>query len=152
MKTCRRRRSPASTIRFSTCAERDAVLAAVKRCWLSLFSERAISYRMRKGVAPGRAQMAVIVQQLIDADAAGVMFTTDPAGGDSDSILIEAAFGLGEVVVQGKVAPDRVAVSRSGLRVVRRETGLKRVRDCCRRRGRPRTATRGGKGGRSSAG
>jgi pyruvate,water dikinase len=105
----------------------NAVLGAVKRCWLSLFSERAISYRMRKGVAPGRAQMAVIVQELIAADAAGVMFTTDPAGGDSDTILIEAAFGLGEVVVQGKVAPDRVAVSRSGLRVVRRETGLKRV-------------------------
>src|SRR5271157_2638840 len=60
-----------------------AVVAAVKRCWLSLFSERAVSYRKRKGVAPGRAQMAVIVQQLIDADAAGVMVTTDPAGGDS---------------------------------------------------------------------
>jgi pyruvate,water dikinase len=105
----------------------DAVVGAVKRCWLSLFSERAISYRMRKGVAPGRAQMAVIVQELIDADAAGVMFTTDPAGGDSDSILIEAAFGLGEAVVQGKVAPDRVAVSRSGLRVARRETGSKRM-------------------------
>ena len=105
----------------------DAVLAAVKRCWLSLFSERAISYRMRKGVAAGHAQMAVIVQQLIPADAAGVMFTADPTGGDSDSILIEAAFGLGEAVVQGKVAPDRIQVSRSALRVVRRETGLKRV-------------------------
>jgi len=103
----------------------DAVLAAVKRCWLSLFSERAISYRMRKGIAPGREQMAVIVQELIDADAAGVMFTADPAGGDC--ILIEAAFGLGEAVVQGKVAPDRVEVSRSRLRVVRRDTGLKRV-------------------------
>lgn len=107
---------------------RDAVLDAVKRCWLSLFSERAISYRMRKGIAPGRAQMAVIVQQLIAADAAGVMFTTDPAGGNSDAILIEAAFGLGETVVQGKVTPDRVEVSRSELRVVRRDTGLKLVR------------------------
>ncbi|SPE52917.1 putative Pyruvate phosphate dikinase PEP/pyruvate-binding [Verrucomicrobia bacterium] len=105
----------------------DEVVAAVKRCWLSLFSERAISYRLRKGVAPGRAQMAVIVQELVDADAAGVMFTTNPAGGASDSIFIEAAFGLGEAVVQGKVAPDRVEVSRSRLRVVRRQTGLKRV-------------------------
>lgn len=112
---------------FLNVSGRDAVLGAVKRCWLSLFSERAISYRTRKGVAPGRAQMAVIVQQLIDADAAGVMFTTDPAGGDSDCILIEAAFGLGEAVVQGKVAPDRVEVSRSGLRVVRRDTGSKRM-------------------------
>jgi pyruvate,water dikinase len=107
---------------------REAVVAAVKNCWLSLFSERAILYRMRTGVPPGRAQMAVIVQQLIEADAAGVMFTTNPAGGPSDTILIEAAFGLGEAVVQGKVAPDRIEVSRSGLRVVRRDTGLKRVR------------------------
>ena len=112
---------------FLNVSGRDAVVAAVKRCWLSLFSERAISYRRRKGVAPGSAQMAVVVQELIDADAAGVMFTTDPAGGDSDSILIEAAFGLGEAVVQGKVAPDRVEVSRSGLRVARRETGSKRM-------------------------
>jgi pyruvate,water dikinase len=103
----------------------DAVVAAVKRCWLSLFSERAISYRARKGVALGRAQMAVIVQQLIPADAAGVVFTKNPAGGDADSILIEAAFGLGEAVVQGKVTPDRIEVSRSELQVIRRETGLK---------------------------
>ena len=105
----------------------DAVAVTVKRCWLSLFSERAISYRLRNGIAPGRAQMAVIVQQLIPADAAGVMFTKDPAGVRSDSVLIEAAFGLGEAVVQGKVTPDRIAVSPSGLRVVRREAGLKRI-------------------------
>jgi pyruvate,water dikinase len=105
----------------------DAVVTAVKRCWLSLFSERAISYRMRKGIGADRAQMAVIVQQLIPADAAGVMFTKNPAGGDADSILIEAAFGLGEAVVQGKVTPDRIEVSRSRLQVVRRDTSLKRV-------------------------
>ena len=104
-----------------------AVVAAVKRCWLSLFSERAISYRMRKGVAPGRAQMAVIVQKMVDAEAAGVMCTADPARGDSGRVIIEAAFGLGEAVVQGKVAPDRFEVSRAGLRVARRETGLKRL-------------------------
>ena len=101
----------------------DAVMAAVKRCWLSWFSERAISYRMRKGIATGRAQMAVIVQQLIAADAAGVMFTKNPAGGAS--VLIEAAFGLGEAVVLGKVTPDRIVVSRSGLKIIRRETGFK---------------------------
>ncbi|HUJ10154.1 MAG TPA: PEP/pyruvate-binding domain-containing protein [Verrucomicrobiae bacterium] len=105
----------------------DAVVATVKRCWLSLFSERAISYRMRRGIALSRAQMAVIVQQLIDADAAGVMFTAGPADGDSDSIFIEAAFGLGEAVVQGQVTPDRIEVSRSELRVARRDTALKRV-------------------------
>jgi phosphohistidine swiveling domain-containing protein len=105
----------------------DAVIAAVKRCWLSLFSERAVSYRMQKGIAAGRAQMAVIVQRFIPANAAGVMFTANPAGGNSDSIVIEAAFGLGEAVVQGKVTPDCVEVSRSRLKIVRRKTGLKRM-------------------------
>jgi rifampicin phosphotransferase len=105
----------------------EPILAAVKHCWLSLFSERAISYRLRKGVAPGRAQMAVIVQQLVAADAAGVMFTADPAGRDADTILIEAAFGLGEAVVQGKVAVDRLAVSRASQRVLRRDIGLKQI-------------------------
>jgi rifampicin phosphotransferase len=106
----------------------DAVIDAVKRCWLSLFSERAVAYRARKGIASDDAQMAVIVQQLVPADAAGVMFTKNPAG-DSDTILIEAAFGLGEAVVQGKVTPDRIAVSRSGSQVARRDPGLKPVLD-----------------------
>jgi len=101
----------------------EAIVAAVKRCWLSLFSDRAISYRNRKGIAPDHAQMAVIVQRLIDADAAGVMFTANPAADNSDSILVEAAFGLGEALVQGKVAPDRIEVSRSSLRVARPEAG-----------------------------
>jgi hypothetical protein len=56
----------------------DAVVAAVKRCWFSLFSERAISYRMRKVIAPGRAQMAVIVQRQIEPEAVGVAFSVDP--------------------------------------------------------------------------
>ena len=106
----------------------DAVVADVKRCWLSLFSERAVSYRLRKHIAAGRMQMAVIVQQLIAADAAGVMFTKNPTGSDSDCIFIEAAFGMGEVVVQGKVVPDRIEVSRSTLRVVRHEIVSKQIR------------------------
>ncbi|HVM61902.1 MAG TPA: PEP/pyruvate-binding domain-containing protein [Verrucomicrobiae bacterium] len=106
----------------------DAVVAAVKRCWISLFTERAISYRVRKNIGVDGAQMAVIVQQLIDADAAGVMFTADPAGGNSHTIIVEAAFGLGEAVVQGKVTPDRVEVSRSRLEVTRRDTGVKQMR------------------------
>ena len=114
---------------FLNVREGDAVVAAVKRCWLSLFSERAISYRSRKGIAPDGAQMAVVVQQLIPAEAAGVMFTKNPADGDADTILIEAALGLGEAVVQGKVTPDRIVVSRSGLRVARHDPGLKPVLD-----------------------
>ncbi len=105
----------------------EAVVAAVRGCWTSLFSERAISYRKRMGIPPGRAQMAVLVQQLVPADAAGVMFTADPADGDARVILIEAAFGLGQAVVQSKVAPDRIEISRSQLRVTRRQTALKRI-------------------------
>jgi pyruvate,water dikinase len=104
-----------------------AVVHAVKRCWLSLFSERAISYRMRKGVGLDGGQMAVIVQQLIHSHVAGVMFTREPTGANSDTILIEAALGLGEAVVQGKVTPERILVSRLGLSIIRRDIGSQRM-------------------------
>lgn len=105
-----------------------AVLEAVKACWRSLFSERAIAYRQRKHVTPGRARMAVVVQRFVAADAAGVMFTRDPTGGGADTVLIEAAFGLGESVVQGRVTPDRLRVSRADFRVAGREAGMKSLR------------------------
>jgi pyruvate,water dikinase len=100
----------------------DAVLAAVKKCWLSLFSERAVSYRKRKGLAPDGVQMAVIVQRFVPTTAAGVMFTADPSG-NGEAMVIEAARGLGEAVVHGQVAPERIYLSHSSAQVLRREAG-----------------------------
>ncbi|MGH3155741.1 MAG: PEP/pyruvate-binding domain-containing protein, partial [Streptosporangiaceae bacterium] len=72
-----------------------AVLDAVKRCWASLWTSRAIDYRARHGVATAQASMAVVVQRLVPADAAGVLFTVDPVGGGCDQVVINASWGLG---------------------------------------------------------
>ncbi|HEY3685555.1 MAG TPA: PEP/pyruvate-binding domain-containing protein [Streptosporangiaceae bacterium] len=90
----------------------DAVVEAVRRCWASLWNARAIAYRERNGVAQGDVTLAVVVQELVDADAAGVLFTADPATGARDRTVVNASWGLGEAVVGGQVTPDSVALTR----------------------------------------
>ncbi len=103
----------------------DTLLDAVKRCWASLWNPRAIAYRDRLGVPHDDVALAVVVQELVDADAAGVLFTSDPISGDDTTTLINAAWGLGESVVGGHVTPDTIAVS--GGAVTRSVTADKTV-------------------------
>ena len=91
---------------------------AVKGCWASLFEPRSIFYRVEKGFRHEKVLMSVIVQKMIDSESAGVMFTINPIDGDRDKMAIEAAFGLGEVVVGGKLTPDRYIVDKSTLALV----------------------------------
>ncbi len=79
----------------------DAVLAAIRRCWASLFTERAVEYRRRHGIDHRAVEMAVVVQQMVDAEAAGVMFTADPVSGNRRVVSVEAVAGLGEAFVAG---------------------------------------------------
>jgi pyruvate,water dikinase len=88
----------------------SAVFDHVKRCWGSLFTERAVTYRLRNGADHRSAHMAVVVQHMVNADAAGTMFTTDPVTSNRRVVSIEAAFGLGEAVVAGIVNTDRYTV------------------------------------------
>ena len=99
----------------------DAVVDAVHRCWSSLFGARTIFYRAEQGLPQADMDIAVVVQRQVDVDRAGVMFTVDPASGARDRIVIEGAFGLGEVVVSGRVSPDRYVVDKSTLAVLARE-------------------------------
>ncbi|WP_280217155.1 phosphoenolpyruvate synthase [Nocardia neocaledoniensis] len=92
---------------------RDALLAAVVDCWASLFSPRVLTYRARRGMR-GRPAMAVVVQRMIDARSAGVAFTADPATRRRDRVVVEAARGLGEVVVSGAVEPDTYLLDATG--------------------------------------
>ena len=101
-----------------------AVLDAVKRCWASLWSARAIGYRARRGVEPGEVSIAVVVQQLVLARAAGVMFTIDPIDG-ARKVVISANWGLGESVVAGDVTPDVAVVDRASGTLVSYQTGSK---------------------------
>lgn len=103
-----------------------AVEQAVVDCWFSLHSEEAAHYRRAHGVTD-EAAMAVIVQALVPADASGVAFTIDPVSGDRDTVLIDAAWGLGEGVVDGAVTPDHFAVRKSGGPVTRRTIADKRL-------------------------
>ena len=85
---------------------------AVKRCWASLWTPRAVGYFLRYGIAADRAGLAVVVQQFVPADAAGVLFTVDPASGARDRVVVNANWGLGEAVAGGKVTPDVAVVGR----------------------------------------
>ena len=102
-----------------------ALLDAVKKCWASLWTARAIAYRMRQGIDPASVSLAVVVQQLIPADAAGILFTANPVTGHRDQILINATWGLGEAIVGGLVTPDTVTVDESIQEILSRETTTK---------------------------
>ncbi len=101
-----------------------AVLDAVKRCWASLWSARAIDYRARRGIEPGDVIIAVVVQRLVPAQAAGVLFTVDPVGGARE-VVISANWGLGESVVAGDVTPDVAIVNRASGTLVSYQVGGK---------------------------
>src|SRR6185312_5566439 len=83
------------------------VLQKVRSCWASLYSVESISYRRRKGLPEPSVAMAVVVQSMVDARTAGVLFTRSPVTGDRSVVTIEAAWGLGSAVVGGEVTPDR---------------------------------------------
>jgi pyruvate,water dikinase len=94
------------------------VVSAVKNCWASLWTERAFDYREQNGFDHRAARMAVVVQTMVEADISGVLFTADPVSGTTDRLIIEAAFGLGEGLVSGKVTPDRTVLARQDLHVL----------------------------------
>jgi phosphoenolpyruvate synthase/pyruvate phosphate dikinase len=90
-----------------------AVLQHVSRCWASLFTERAVTYRMRNGFDHRKIHMAVVVQRMVFPHAAGILFTADPVTSNRKVSSVEATFGLGEALVSGLVNPDRYAVRDS---------------------------------------
>ncbi|ELY44348.1 phosphoenolpyruvate synthase [Natronorubrum sulfidifaciens] len=89
----------------------EALLDRVRECWASLFTQRAIYYRQEQGFDHSVVNIAVVVQQMVDAEKSGVMFTSHPSTGDP-TMIIEAAWGLGEAVVSGAVSPDNYIISR----------------------------------------
>ncbi|MGH7615941.1 MAG: PEP/pyruvate-binding domain-containing protein, partial [Gemmatimonadaceae bacterium] len=95
----------------------DGLIEAVKACWASTFSARVLFYRVKQGL-PLEMPVAVVVQAMVNSEKSGVMFTCDPATHDLSRMVIEAAWGLGESVVQGAVTPDRHVVDKQSLSVV----------------------------------
>jgi len=89
----------------------DELLDRVRQCWASLFTQRAIYYRQEQGFDHSAVNIAVVVQQMVDAEKSGVMFTSHPSTGEP-TMIVEAAWGLGEAVVSGAVSPDNYVISR----------------------------------------
>ena len=87
---------------------------AIKQCWASLWSERAVTYRRAGGFSPDDAAMAVVVQQLVRSDVSFVVFTADPVSGHDQHLVIAATWGLGEAVVAGLVVPDHIVIGPGG--------------------------------------
>lgn len=99
-----------------------ALLDAVRRCWASLWTERAVAYRAANGIDHRAVQLAVVVQRMVPAAVAGVLFTANPLSGRRREAVIDAAPGLGEAVVAGAVNPDHFVVDTLGGRVLSRRT------------------------------
>jgi pyruvate,water dikinase len=105
----------------------DDVVSAVQACWASLFTERATTYRASRGFDHRVARMGVVVQRMVESEAAGVMFTGNPLTEAGDELVINSSWGLGEAVVQGAVNPDQITVRHDDLRVLDRVIGHKTV-------------------------
>ena len=105
----------------------EAVLDAVKRCWASLWTARAIGYRTQHNIDQDAVSLAVVVQRLVNAEAAGVLFTANPINGRRDQAVINAAWGLGEAIVGGLVTPDTIVVEKATGKVIERQIADKQV-------------------------
>ena len=105
----------------------EQVLDAVRRCWASLWAERAVDYRRQRGIDHAAVKLAVVVQRLIPADVAGVLFTANPVTGARGELAIDASPGLGEAVVSGAVTPDHYVLKKGSHAVVSQQLGRREV-------------------------
>src|SRR6185436_7078737 len=103
-----------------------AVLDAVRRCWASLWTDRAVVYRATNGIDHRLVALAVVIQRMVDAAVAGVLFTANPVTGRRRQAVIDASPGLGEAVVSGAVNPDRFVVDTATGEILERRLGDKR--------------------------
>ncbi len=103
----------------------DAVRHHIRRCWASLYTSRAILYRLKNGISEEDLSMAVAVQKMVNAKTSGVAITMDATTGDRSKIAIDASYGVGEMVVSGTVTPDNILLDKVMLSVVRLHIGDK---------------------------
>lgn len=109
---------------FTNISGAEQLIDAVQRCWASLFGPRVVTYRASRGFTADPA-MAVVVQQMIASERSGVAFTADPTTDATDRVVVEGAFGQGEVVVSGSVEPDTYVVSKENGEILSRRIGYK---------------------------
>jgi len=101
------------------------LLTNVKRCWVSLFTPRAIFYKFEKGIPKQKVSVAVVVQKMVESEASGVGFSVHPVTQDENQLIIEAGFGLGEAIVSGAITPDSYVVDKRDLKILERCINIK---------------------------
>ncbi len=107
----------AGQLETSLHSTRDQVIANIEKCWASLQSERALAYASRQGIVQTKQTMAVVIQKMVNSEVAGVMFSANPITKQTDEIMIEAVYGLGELLVQGIVTPANYLLDKPSLSV-----------------------------------
>lgn len=98
--------------------DENHLLGNVKKCWASLFTPRAIVYRMEKGMRQIKVSVAVVVQAMIQSDISGICFTVHPVTQDKNQMIIEAGFGLGEAIVSGQITPDSYVIHKDDYQII----------------------------------
>lgn len=106
---------------------KEQVVRYVKECWASLYNDRALFYRRQKKFDERSIAIAVVVQRMVNSDKAGVMFSANPITNNRDEVMIEAAWGLGEGVVQGIVTPDSYTISKSNSEMLAEIVSCKEI-------------------------
>jgi pyruvate,water dikinase len=106
----------------------EAVLDAVRRCWASMWTARATSYRNTNGFDHSRVSICVVVQIMVESEVSGVMFTANPLTGACDETVINSSWGLGEAIVSGQVTPDQFTVKHDALRIREKVLGEKAIK------------------------
>src|SRR5829696_384534 len=114
---------------FLNISDEQALLDSVRRCWASLWTDRAIAYRERQRIDQRTVELAIVVQRMVFAEIAGVLFTANPVTGARDEVVIDASPGLGEAVVSGLVTPDHFVLRKRwwGWSIAERRAGLREV-------------------------
>jgi len=97
------------------------LLEKVKACWASLFTERSIFYRVKNKIKHEKVKVSVAIQKMVQSEVSGVMFSIDPVKNDKDKIVIEAVWGLGEMIVQGSVVPDKYVIQKETFDILSKE-------------------------------
>jgi phosphohistidine swiveling domain-containing protein len=101
------------------------LIACVRKCWASLWTARAVTYRAKQGFDHHKVYLAVVVQAMIDSEVSGILFTVNPMTGNPDEVVINASWGLGEAIVSGLVTPDTFTVCKSDCRILSRHVATK---------------------------
>jgi len=103
------------------------LLNAIRECWASLFTGRSIFYRMENKIPHEKVKISVVVQKMVNSEVSGVIFTIDPVTNEKDKIVIESVWGLGEMIVQGEVVPDRYVIQKDTSKILSKEITQQQV-------------------------